>query len=332
VGNDLWEMGMRIGKGGNGMRKWLKLGGRALLGAVVCGFSYIAPVSAMDDMAAFREAITMPAQTKNNGYILRESINFFVPTGHAKLEFIAQTKEDSARMSGALDFLLNDEEGGTLTDQIPFYIDQNKKDMTIYYKMGKEWEKFHAPSLAAVLTDVIATPTSTDIEKEISFVKDVKVLRESDTQRTMFVRLDSDKVADAIREYSEENPADKGTADDREMQGHFMQWLDTGVRKADIWYMWTVDKNSWQTITQSLDLTGVVRETAKAAMDDKSEHWSPYAEELLSFVAYYSDMKEYTVFLNQKAEKKLELPKEAKKAKLVEDMIVDMPAKAGSLR
>ena len=314
------------------MNKLLKIGGRALLGAAVCGFSYFAPVSAMDDMAAFREAITMQAKNNTNAYILRESINFYVPVGHAKLEFIAQTKNDSARMSGALDVLLNDEEGGTLTEKIPFYIDQNKKDMTIYYKMGKQWEKFNAPSLAAVLADAIATPTSSDIEKEIAFVKDVKVLRESDTQRTMFVRLDSDKVADAIQEYSEANPADKGTADDKEIQGTFMKWLDTGVRKADIWYMWTVDKTNWQTITQSLDLTGVVRETAKAAMDDKSAQWSPQAEELLSFVAYYSDMKEYTVFLKQEAEKKLELPKEAKKAKLVEDMIADKPAKVGSLR
>ena len=314
------------------MNKLLKVGSRALLGVAVCGLSYLTPAFAMDDMAAFREAITMPSKVNTNEYILRESINFYVPVGQAKLEFIVQTKPDSTRMSGALDVFMNDEEGGTLTDKIPFYIDQNKKDMTIYYKLGKKWEKFYAPSLAAVLADVIATPESEDIEKEISLVKDVKVLRESDTQRTMFVRLDSDKVADAILEYSEENPADKGTADDQETQGKFMQWLDTGVRHADIWYTWTVDKTNWQTITQSLDLSGIVRETAKAAMDDKSEQWSPYAEELLAYVAYYSDMKEYTVFLDKKAEKKLEMPKEAKKAVLVEDMIADKPAKVGILR
>ena len=305
------------------MNKLFKIGGRAVLGAAVCSISYFMPVSAMDDMAAFREAITAPSVNTAQGNIMRESINLYVPVGHAKLEFIVQTKPDTARMSGALDVLLNDEEGSTLTEQIPFYIDQNKNDMTIYYKWGKKWEKFYAPSLAAAMTDILATPDSKDIEKEISFVKDVKVIRESTTQRTMFVKLDSDKVADAIKKYSAENPADKGTADDVQMQSSFLRWLDMGIRKADISYTWTVDKTNWQTITQSVDLTGVVRETAGAALNDRSEHWSPAAEEILALMAYYSDMKEYTVFLNQKAEEKLTLPQAAKKAVLVKDMIAD---------
>lgn len=309
------------------MKKLWKIGSRAILGAAVCSFSYFMPVSAMDDMAAFREAITAPAVVNTQGQVMRESINLYVPVGHAKLEFIVQAKQDSARMSGALDFLLNDEEGGTLSDQIPFYIDQNKNNMTIYYKTGKRWEKFYAPSLAAVVTDIIATPDKTDVEKEISLVKDVKVVRESNTQRTMLVTLDSDKVADAIKNYSMENPADKGTADDKQVQGAFLDVLDKGIRKAEISYVWTVDKTSWTTITQSVDLTGVVRETAKAALDDPAAHWGPFAEEILTLMAYYSDMKEYTVFLNPKAEEKLTLPKGANKAVLVEDMIADTPAK-----
>lgn len=309
------------------MKKLWKIGGRAVLGAAVCSFSYFMPVSAMDDMAAFREAITAPSVVNTQGKVMRESLNLYVPVGHAKLEFLVQAKQDSARMSGALDVLLNDEEGGTLTEQIPFYIDQHKNDMTIYYKMDKRWEKFHAPSLAAVLADVIATPDSKDIEQEIAFVKEVKVVRESDAQRTMFVKLDSDKVADEIKKYAAENPADKGTADDGQVQTAFLTWLDTGIRKAEISYMWTVDKTNWQTVTQSVDLTNVVRETAKAALDDGSAHWGPFAEEILSMMAYYSDLKEYTVFLNPKAEEKLTMPKAAQKAVLVKDMIGDVPAK-----
>ena len=309
------------------MNRLWKIGGRAILGAAVCSFSYLMPVSAMDDMAAFREAITAPSVMNTQGQVMRESVNLYVPVGHAKLEFIVQAKQNSARMSGALDVLLNDEEGGTLAEQIPFYVDQHKNDMTIYYKMDKRWEKFHAPSLAAVLADIIATPDSKDIEREIAFVKDVKVVRESDTQRTMFIKLDSDKVADEIKKYAAENPADKGTADDGQVQTSFLNWLDTGIRNAEISYMWTVDKTNWQTVTQSVDLTGVVRETSKAALNDGSEHWGPFAEEILTMMAYYSDLKEYTVFLNKKAEEKLTLPKDAKKAVLVEDMIVDVPAK-----
>jgi len=309
------------------MKKLLKLGGRVLLGTAICGFSYLTPVSAMDDMAAFREAVTMPAKVGTNGDVIRESINLYVPVGYAKLEFLAQTKKDTARLSGALEVLMNDELGETLTEKIPFYVEQNKKDMTIYYKTGKQWEKFNAPSIAAVLADAVATPSSQELEKQIALVKDVKVLRESNTQRTMFVRLDSNKVADTIKEYSKANPADKGTADDKEEQGNFLRWLDEGTRNADIWYTWTVDKTKWHTVTQSLDLTGVVRETARAALNDKSAKWDENMEELLAYVAYYSDMKEYTMYLEPKAEKKLEMPQEAKKAVLVQDMIKDQPVK-----
>ena len=160
------------------MKKLLKLGGRVLLGTAICGFSYLTPVSAMDDMAAFREAVSMPAKVGTNGDVIRESINLYVPVGYAKLEFLAQTKKDTARLSGALEVLMNDELGETLTEKIPFYVEQNKKDMTIYYKTGKQWEKFNAPSIAAVLADAVATPSSQELEKQIALVKDVKVLRE----------------------------------------------------------------------------------------------------------------------------------------------------------
>lgn len=303
------------------MNKLFKIGSRALLGAMVCGCSYFAPAAAADDMAAFREALTNPTVQDNR--VMRENISFFVPAGQAKLDVLAQRQKNALCMSGAFEILLHDSDGESISETIPFYVEQDKSNMIIYYNVGEKWEKFEAPSLAAVLTDMIATPTSQEIEEEISMVKDVKVVRESATERTMFVTLDSNKVADSLAAYNKAHPADKGTAEDAEFQQSLMKYLDKGIRRAEITYMWTVDKNTWETVTESTNLSGVIQETAKAALEDNLAVGNPLVEEILQTVAYYSDMKEYTVFLSPKAKEKLVVPKDVKKkAVLAKDIHV----------
>lgn len=305
------------------MNKLFKIGSRALLGAMVCGCSYFAPAAAADDMAAFREALTKPAVQDNR--IMRENISFFVPAGQAKLDIIAQLQKNALCMSGAFDILLHDADGDSVSEKIPFYIEQEKNNMIIYYNMGKKWEKFEAPSLAAALTDMIATPNSKEIEEEISMVKDVKVVRESATERTMFVTLDSNKVADSLADYNKAHPADKGTAEDAEFQKSLLQYLDKGIRRAEITYMWTVNKNTWETVTESTNLSSVIQETAKAALEDNVAQGNPFVEDILQTIAYYSDMKEYTVFLNPKAKEKLVVPNDVKKkAVLAKDIHVSV--------
>jgi len=80
-------------------------------------------------------------------------------------------------------------------------------------------------------------------------------------------------------------------------------------------------------VTESTNFTGVVQETAKAVLEDNVVQGNPLLEEILQTVAYYSDLKEYTVFLTPKAKSKLMVPREVKeKAVLVKDIIVDKSA------
>ena len=46
---------------------------------------------------------------------------------------------------------------------------------------------------------------------------------------------------------------------------------------------------------------------------------------LLETIAYYSDLKTYTTFLNAKAVQKLDLPEEAKEAIAVDDLVGSDP-------
>lgn len=281
---------------------------------------FSAKVSAeeIDAMQVFRESIL--ANTDEDNRPFHEDIIFFMPSFQGELELIGVPDENAFKAAGNLEFWITDDSGNLNDVAIPFYITQNAKDMKIYFQNDKKWQVFQSPTVAAVITDTIATPTSEDTEDFLADVKDVTILRDAVNQRTMLVKLDGNKIADDIKDEAEKNPADNGTADDKETQEKFFEYLDTALRNADLWYVWTVDKNSGKTITMSFHLSNLVQEFAKAALADDSQTWGEAFRDALASVAFYSDVKSYTNFLNADAKKKVEIPKNVLKAKPVENL------------
>lgn len=315
------------------MNKWLKLGGRVLAGALFCGSMMFGTAGAeeapaLDGMEAFREAISAPAKPDKRTF--RQDLQFFIPAVRAELGMTGYTKGHNLRISGDFEMVFIGNDGDTMDVKMPFFLDQKKKDMTLYFKPDKKWYKFQAPTLAAAAADGIATPDEQDVEDILSTVKAVTVLRETDSQRTMLVQLDNEKMADLIAQYGKQNPPDKGTADDAAWQNSFMGYLEQGMRRANFWYTWTVDKTDWHTITMSYNLSSVVQETARVALEQPHE-WPKDIEDFVELIAYYSDTKTYTIFLSDKAKKRVELPEEAKAAESVDDIFAnDKPLPAGA--
>lgn len=307
------------------LSKWVKRGGRVFAGALLCGsimFGTAAAeeASAIDGMAAFREAISAPAQQDQR--VFHQDLQFFVPAIRADMGMTGYTKGHNLKMSGDVELFFIGDDGKTAEMKVPFFIDQKKKEMTLYFKPGQKWFKFQTPTLAAAATDGIATPDENDVEDIISSVKSVTVLRETDTQRTMLVQIDNEKLADLIAGYGKQNPPDKGTADDAVVHNAIMDCLEKGIRRANIWYTWTVDKATWKTVTMSYNLSSMVQETARVALEQPHE-WPKELDEFLQRIAYYSDMKTYTIFLNKEAKKLVVLPEEARFAEAVEDVFAD---------
>ena len=309
------------------MKKWMKFGGRVVAGALLCGsmmFGTAAaePAPAMDGMEAFREAISMT--TKQDRRVFRQDLLFFAPSVRADLDLIGQTLAHKLRIAGNLSLLVIDDQANTADLKIPFYLDQQKKSMTLYFKPDKKWYKFQTPTLAASAIDELATPDEQEADEILSTVKEVTVLRETDSQRTMLVMLNSDALADLVAQYGRKYPADNGTADDVELHNSFMDCLEAGVRRSNIWYTWTIDKNSKRTITMSYNLSSLLQETARVGLERHPEMPQDVAA-LLETIAYYSDLKTYTTFLNAKAVQKLDLPAEAKEATSVDDLVGSDP-------
>ena len=269
-----------------------------------------------EGIAAFREALTSDSDAADR--IFRQDILFVSPLIQSELDLLGMADGDTFKSTGEFSIWIYADDGSVTEQIIPYYMIQNNKDMNIYFKTGKQWEKLTAPSLAAVVTDFIATPSPEEIEEIIADTKEVTILQENDYRRIMMVRVNGERIADSIKAKAEENPADNATADVSAIQDMFVNYLDAAFRNADIWYLWTIDKRDWHTVAMQFNLSGIIQELARAALNDPNQQWSDDMSNLLETVAYYSEIRAYTTYpADPVAKKKFDIPKNVLKAKPV---------------
>ena len=292
---------------------------------LLCAVIFPAKTFAADDpnsegIKAFREALVSDSDAFNR--LFRQDIFFASPFVISELDILGMADGDTFKATGDFSVWFYNDDGTETEKIVPYYMIQDGKNMDIYFKADKKWEKFTAPSLAAAITDFIATPNEEEIEEIIADTKEVTILEENDYRRIMLVRLDGDRIADSIKLKAEENPADNVTANDAELQNAFLNYFDTAIRKSDIWYTWTVDKRDWHTVAMQYNLSGIIRELARAALDDPNQTWPDEVSNLFETIAYYSEIRAYTTYPSDPAAKKrLEIPKNVLKAKPVNDIV-----------
>lgn len=273
-----------------------------------------------EGIRAFREALVSDSDAKDR--IFRQDILFVSPFIQSELEILGMIDGDALKSTGELSFWVYADDGSVTEKVIPFYVTQSQKDMSIYFKSDKKWEKFTAPTLAAEVTDLVATPNEAEIEEIIADTKSVDILQENDYRRIMLVHLDGNRIADSVMAKAKANPADNGTANDGAMQDIFVQYLDTALRNADMWYMWTIDKRDWHTVAMQYNFSGLIQEFARAALNDPNQQWPDEISNILETIAYYSEIRAYTTYpADPAAKKKLVLPKDVLKAKEVNDLV-----------
>lgn len=273
-------------------------------------------------MRAFRDSIL--ATVNDREQILHQFFIFMLPGVQSELGFNAKVTGHSMDIEGNFGLWLTGNDAKVTDLDIPFYLTQNEKDMVLYYKTGNEWTKYSIPSVAGALTDIITSPTKEEIDREVSTVKNVTILQENENRRTLLVHLDSAKLADEIKAEVEKNPADKGTAEDAALQNKIFDYFDTGIRNADIWYIWRVDKKNRKTGMITVDLSQIIQETARAVLDDPDNKDLPdEVKEFLENFVFYSEFKAYTTLLGPEAQSVLTVPQEvidtAKEAKDIVD-------------
>ena len=268
-----------------------------------------------DGMKAFREALISDSDAQDR--IFRQDILFASPFVQAELEVLGMADGDIFKSTGEFSIWIYADDGSVTEKIIPYYMIQDGKDMNIYFKSDKNWEKFTAPSLAAAVMDFVATPTPEEIEEIIADTKEVTILQENDYRRIMLVKIDGERLANSFKDKAEENPAEES-----DMQNVVTDYFDEAFRNADIWYMWTIDKRDWHTVAMQYHLSGLIQGLARAALNDPNQTWSDEVSNMLETIAYYSEIRAYTTYpADPAAKKKFDIPKNVLKAKPVNNIV-----------
>lgn len=294
---------------------------------MLCTMIFPAKTFAADDpnsegIKAYREALSSYSADAEKYF--RQDILFASPYVQAELDFLGAIDNNTFKSTGDFTLWIEKNDGTTTEKTIPFYLTQDGKELTIYFKADKQWEKFTAPSLAANIMDMLATPTPEEIEEIIADTKDVKILQENDNRRIMLITLDGNHMADSLKTKADANP--DATADS--IQETTVDYFDTALRNADMWYMWTIDKRDWHTVAMQYHLSGIIQELARAALNDPKQQWPDEISQLLETVAYYSEIRAYTTYPSDPAvKKKFEIPKNVLKAKAVDSLTNVVTAK-----
>ena len=119
-------------------------------------------------------------------------------------------------------------------------------------------------------------------------------------------------MADEFRAMVE---ADNDT-DNAELTDNASRYIDMALRNGDMWYMWTVDKTDWHTVVLQYNFSSFLQGIARAALTDPKQNWSDDRRRMLERVAFYSELRSYTMYpADPAAKKKLEIPKNVLKAK-----------------
>ena len=284
----------------------------AVLFAVTAMFTPAATAAADDDgMAMFREILEKDSDPSDR--IFRQDTFFLAMPFIGELDFLGMVdKGDVFKATGDLDYWIYNDDGTVTEKSVPFYLVQDKDNLTLYFKQDKQWEKIVAPTLAAKIAAAVATPTGDEIQKMIDGTKGVTVLQDDANRRTLLIEIDGNKIADEFKAAATEND-DPANA---ELVDSATQYIDTALRNGDMWYMWTVDKSDWHTVMLQYNFSSFLQGIARAAINDPKQVWPDEIRQILERVAFYSELRSYTLHpADPSAKKKFEIPKEVLKAK-----------------
>ena len=286
-----------------------------LCALIVPNFVLAAQEPSSDGMKALREALSQ--NSDEAGKIFRQDILFTSPLIQSELEVLGMVEGDNFKSTGELSFWVCDNDGSVKESIIPFYLFQSAQAMDIYFKTDKRWEKFSVPNLAADVTDTIATPNEEEIAEIIADTKEVTILQENEFRRIMLIKFDGNRIADSFKVKAQANHANEDA-----LQSLIVNYLDAALRNADMWAMWTVDKRDLHTVTVQYNLSSVIQELARTALNDPSQKWSDDMSNFLETIAYYSELKVYVTYPSDTsaAAKKFELPRQVRNAKPVKNL------------
>ena len=246
---------------------------------------------AAPDTSSEQESLTAAYMSRaQNDISFNEGISFFGPDFKADITANGQFSPGGIiRVAGNLNWDYTDlATKQTTGNTMPFYLEQENSNLTIYAKQSGHWGKMTLPRLTAF--DKSNQKTGVNLPIAMDMVKSMKLEKDDATQRTLKITLAGDKLAALLKQ----------TADSSADISHqeFNRRLIKALHTTDVTLAWTTSKaNAEQTV--SIDLTEIMRAYTKSALDEVSAGTTTLSDEdtkLLESLGYYYELKSYTTY------------------------------------
>lgn len=296
------------------LKKW-KNACIALTGAALLMGGTPAPVSAADQtdaMTLFKEAYLAEPEDHR---IMDLSIDFFGPDAHLDLDTKMQVlSEKSICCEGRFSFDYTDPKTKETTSMgVPFYLDMNDKSLTLYTKLGDQWNKMSLQGMPAKLATSSPAVSEEALANVLPLVKSVSITNETDKLQAMKVVLDAPKLTQFIRDCDAKQ---ESSAQTTELSPAFWDSLINYLQGQELAVDWIVDRNTHETITTSIDFTPLMRAYAQGALDAMAKGKVTFTEEqkrALETLGYFSELKFYLTTPEASQGRILSVPKDVRK-------------------
>lgn len=296
----------------------------ALLLSVFCLTVGGRAMAAQADMQAFQNAY-LQGTTDAKGYHLE--LTFQGPTFQSNVIADGQLwKDGSAVAEGKLDWSYTDLAAGqTQQSEMPFYAERTGYVVTLYGQRNGAWLRENILEGFSWLLDAVGSEDRDTKSQYAATVTDVQIEDLGNGQQRMQITFDG-KALSAVKDKAiRDRIATMGEADRQDALAS-VRYLNAALAQSNPKCTWTIDKNTGRTVIVTADLTEVMRNYAKAVLQDSYQSKISLTQEETDFLAsigYYYNLQAYLVRKDASA-KQVVIPAAVKNSASESNIFADM--------
>ena len=284
----------------------------AMLMGFICLAASSRALAAEADMQAFRD-VYLQNMSEAKGYHLE--LMFNGPTLQSNVIADGQLWNNGAAVAeGRMSWDYTDLAAGqTKRTEMPFYAERSGNVVVLYGNRGGQWQR---ENILEGFTWILNAVCSDDRETKMKYaatVKDVKLEDVGKGQQRMQVTFDGKELSAVEDKAVRESIAAMSEADSRDAMATVV-YLNAALAASDLKITWTVDKKTGETDMVAADLTDVMRNYAKAMLQDSYDGKISLAQEevdMLASIGYYYNLQLYLV-RNKESAKQAVIPASVK--------------------
>ena len=308
-------------------KRWLQTGKAALLGGMLA-VGLILPGTAFAaskaDLQYVQEVCQQYQQQKTGNTTAH--LTFLSSFAKADGNIVFQGEiQPSLLLKGTADGTYTLVFGTSRQASIPFYLEQSEKNMMVYYKQTKEWQKAEIPFTAKEYAKMMQQ------DVHMQDVKDVKVIADNATERTLQITLTKESIIKEIRAEIDKTAAipanlspDKKKQWQKEQKQQMMMIDKICASIQDYNFTWVVDKSTRQLKRESMDLTPLLRASADGMLAAAKDQIKSDQQEVLQRMIDSCSLQLDVVNQPAATVEKVVIPENVKKAKLVKPKATDV--------